>query len=515
MQYSVIFDESLLEKKIEEVKLRALAINENDLTSRFRNTYDREIFEPLRGYLEESFLSGIIAKGKNFVDKFTKGAKEIAQKVGSAIKEFSFKKVFATITKMMHKIKTKMLQSLMNLLSPLREVILKGGFCDENNKFLGKATFGKLVEVAKEAGKEVEADKILNNDVVSAIGKNANIQEVVSEGLVLEDEAEEKRKGKATFDEKDVKYMDFFQKMLFKMGVKGTKLNGFFAEISKKITQGAAITGIISIIGALLPSMGIISAIAGAVGAAIAAAPVLVMIVGAILFGIGLFMFATWLLQPYPTIQNCRIFLSTIFSGGDPFEYPDTPLGAIETVPLEKVKKTKIKPAFDFPLIQDLEEEGVEEEEPGSEEVIQEEAKDIIKQYDDLDIDMIENDDEVEKNKRIARIFARNISTKKGRDKIQDAIEAIKEDEEDNEYTDALEEFLSLINNIFLSDAISAEDEDGKKLYPYALSAENVKSFLKDKKNSIADRMTKIIDVSDNFIDRIDKANKGKGKNEK
>jgi hypothetical protein len=514
MQYSVIFDEVLLEKKIEEIKLKVLTVNENDLTSRFRNTYSKEIFEPLYGYLEESFLSGLISKGKNFVDKFTKGAKEIAQKVGSAIKEFSFKKVFASITKMMHKIKTKMLQGLMNLLAPLKEVIIKGGFCDENNKFLGKATFSKLVEVAKETGKEVEADKILNNDVVAAIGKNANIQEV-TESLVLEDEAEEKRKGKATFDEKDVKYMDFFQKMLFKMGVKGTKLNGFFAEISKKVAQGAAITGIIAIIGALLPSMGIITAIAGAVGAAIAAAPVLVMIVGAILFGIGLFMFATWLLQPYPTIENCRIFLSTIFSGGSPFDYPESTLGSIETEPLQKARKEKMKPAFDFPLIADLEEEGVEEEEPGSEEVIAQEATDIIKQYDDLDIDTIEDDEEVEKNKRIARIFVRNITTKKGRDKIQDAIETIKEDEEDNEYTETLEEFLSLISNITLSDAIAAEDEDGKKLYPYALSADSVKNFLKDKKNSIADRMTKIIDVTDNFIDRIDKVNKGKGKNEK
>lgn len=516
MHYSVIFDEALLEKKIQEVLMKTFDLNEAELTSRFRNTYSKHVFEPLRGYLEESFMSGLMTKGKNFVDNFTKGAKEIAMKVGSAIKEFSFKKIFATITKIMHKIKTSMLKSLMILLEPLKEVILKNGFCSEDNKFSAKATFQKLVEVAKDAGKEVEADKILNNNVVAAIGKNANIDDVVSESLLLfEDEAEEKRKGKATFDEKDAKYMDFFQKMLFKMGVKGTKLNGILSEISKKIAQGAAITGIISILGAMLPVAGVISAIAGAVGAAIAAAPVLVMIIGAILFGIGLFMFATWLLQPYPTIQNCRIFLSTIFNGGNPFDYPETTLGSVETEPMQQANKQKMKPAFDFPLIMDLEEEGVEEEIPGSSsKELATEAKDIIGDYDNLDIDTIEDDNEIEDNKRIARIFVRNIFTLKGRDKIQDELSALEEEEEDNDYTKLLEDFLALIDNIYQGDAIAQEDEDRNKLYPYALSSKKVQEFLKDKNNSVADRMTKIIDVTDNFIDRIDKI-KTKGNNEK
>jgi ribosome-associated protein YbcJ (S4-like RNA binding protein) len=512
MQYSVIFDESLLEKKIEEIKLNVLNINENELTTRFRNTYGKEIFEPLKGYLEESFLSGIVAKGKNFVDKFTKGAKEIATKVSSAIKEFSFKKIFATITKIMHKIKTSMLKQLMLLFEPLREVIIKNGFCTEDNKFATKDAFNKLIEIAKDSGKEVEADKVLNSDVVAAIAKSAKIEDVITEGLVTEDEAEEDRKGKAIFDENDVKFMDFFQKMMFKLGVKGTKLNGILSEISKKLVQGAAITGIISIIGALIPSAGIIAAIGGAVGAAIAAAPVLTMLIGAVLFGIGIFMFATWLLQPYPTIKNCRIFLSTIFSGSNPFDYSDATLGSIETVPMDKVKKTR--PAFNIPLIVDLEEEGVEEEIPGSPEELTKEAKDIIGDYDNLDIDTIEDDEEIEKNKRIARIFVRNIFTTEGRDKIQDELSSLEEEEEDNEYSKLLEDFLVLIENIYNGDAISQEDEDGKKLYPYALSYKKVQDFLKDKNNSIADRMSKVIDVTDNFIDRIDKI-KTKGKNEK
>ena len=45
-------------------------------------------------------------------------------------------------------------------------------------------------------------------------------------------------------------------------------------------------------------------------------------------------------------------------------------------------------------------------------------------------------------------------------------------------------------------------------MYPYALSYQKIQAYLKDKKNSVADRMTKVIDVTDNFIDRIDKINK-------
>ena len=515
MQYSVIFDEKLFEEKIEEVRLLALSLNESELTSKFKNTYNKHVFGPLYGYLEESFFSGLLKKGKDFVSNFTKGAKEIAQKVGKAIKEFSFKKVFATVTKLMHKIKTKVLKGLMNLLEPLRGVILSNKFCDENNKFSVKVAFDKLISISKEAGKEVGADKILDDEVVSAIEKNANLEGLVlAESFVFEDEAEEKEKGRATFDEKDVKYMDFFQKILFKLGVKGTKLNGVFAEISKKIATGAAITGVISIISALLPSMGIISAIAGAVGSAIAAAPVLVMLIGAVLFGIGLFMFATWLLQPYPTIENCRIFLATMFAGSNPFDYPETEVGNIETVPMEDIKP--LKPAFVFELMQDLEEEGVEEEIPGGSgsEVLAEEANDIINNYDELDIDTLEDEKEVESNSRIARIFVRNIFSKSGRDKIQDTIESIKEDEEDNNYTESLEDFLALIDDIYKSDAFKEEDEDGKKSYPFALSYSNVQEFLKSKKNSVSDRMTKVIDVTDNFIDRIDKINK-KDKDEK
>jgi hypothetical protein len=506
---SIIFDHELLEKKIQEVKILALTLNESDLNSTF-SKYPKHVFAPLEEYLNEAFLQGILKKGKDFADKFTKGAKEIATKVSSAVKEFSYKKVFLTVSKMMNKIKSKMLKSLMTLLAPLRQTIVEYGFCNEDNKFDVKATFRKLVSVAKEVGKPIGAPELLSEPVVAAMSKNINLEGTKA---LRESEEEEKEVGKAKFDEKDVKYLDFFQKMMFKLGIKDAKLNGFFSEISKKVATGAAITGVLSLIGALLPTAGIVSGIAAAAGAAVAAAPVLVMIIGAILFGIGLFMFATWLLKPYPTIENCRIFLGTIFSGAHPFDFPEVDLQTLgkNVKPEEDVESRK--PAFDYNLINDLEEEGVEEDIPGkdSKDSTVKELKDIVKMYDDLDIDTIEDEDEVKDNLSQARYFVRNIFSKAGRDRIQDHIRELRDEDDDTEYTNKLEDFLELVKEIYDSEAIELENDEGKKVYPYALDYKSVRTYLKSKKNTVSERMTKVIDVTDNFIDRVEKK-LGKGK---
>jgi hypothetical protein len=497
----IIFDQPLFEKAIEEVRLRALSLNESQLNARF-NKYPKHVFEPLHEYLNEAFLKGLLQKGKAFADKFVKGAKDIATKVASAVKEFSFKKVFATVAKMMQKIKSKVLKALLVLLAPLREVIIKYNFATEDNKFDAKTCFKKLVETAKEVGKDAGAPELLNATVVASIGKNINLTgtEAIREGK--EEEAE---KGRATFDEEDVKYMDFFQKMLTKLGVKDAKINGFFAEIAKKITQGAAITGVLSILGALLPSMGIVSSIAAAAGAAVAAAPVLVMIIGAILFGIGLFMFATWLLKPYPTIQDCETFLATIFAGAHPFDFPDATLGSIETKPMDDLKPQK--PIFNTEVMIELEREGVEEDIPGEGEGEVKETKDmkdLVNMYDDLDIDTLEDPEEVSSNIRMARKFVRNIFTQPGRDTLVDYLND-EIDENESDYAEVLQDLVSIVDKCAKINN-DEKDEDGKKLFPFALNAQKVQDFLRDKKNTAKDRITKVIDIVDNFIDRIDKA---------
>jgi hypothetical protein len=491
---SVIFDIKLFEQKVEEIRVLA-SLNENHAP--FLNKYPTHIFQPLQEYLNESLIKGIISKGADYAKTFMKGAKEIALKLSDAIKDFSFKKVFMTVSKMMQKLKAKMLKQLMLYLSPLREAIIRFEFCNEENKFELSTAFKKLVSVAKEAGKDIGAPELLTPVVVDAIRKNANLEGTTA---LRESEEIEAEKGAATFDEKDVKYMEFFQKMMYKLGIKDTKINGFLSEIVKKIATGGAMIGIFAVISSLFPTAGVLAGIAAGVGAAVAAAPVLVMIIGAIIFGIGLFMFATWLLKPYPTIENCRIFLSTLFNGSNPFDFPDMTLDVLgkNVKPEDEAKPEKI--VWNFELIDQFEEEGIEKEEEKEfgVETDDDETLQVIKDYDDLDLDLLEDEDSVNENKRSVRLFIRKIFKKKGRNDIQDMFEDLNDDDEDNEYTNELEKLFSIVDRIYTGGSLEE--------FPFALEKDSVQNYLKDRNNSISQRLTKIIDVTDNYIDRVDKS---------
>jgi len=497
---SVIFDIKLFEQKVEEIRVLA-SLNENHAP--FLNKYPTHIFQPLHEYLNESLLKGIISKGADYAKSFMKGAKEIALKISDTIKDFSFKKVFITVSKMMQKLKAKILKQMMLYLSPLREAIVRFELCNEENKFSLSNTFKKLISIAKEAGKDVGATELLTPNVVDAIRKNTNVE---GTKVLRESEEIEAEKGKATYDEKDLQFLSFFERMLVKLGVKDSKLNGFLSEIAKKVAGGAAVTGIVAVISALFPTAGVLSGIAAGIGAAVAAAPVLVMIIGAIIFGIGLFMFATWLLKPYPTIENCRIFLSTIFNGSNPFDFPDMTLDTLgkNVEPEDEAEPEKI--AWNFELITHLDDEGIdkdEEEEYGvdaeSSETHDKDTLELIKDYDDLDLDMLEDDDNVDDNKKTVRLFVRKIFKKKGRNEyIQEMFEDLKDDDEDNEYTDELEKLFSIIHRIY--------DTDISEEMPYALERKTVQDYLTDGDHSIRKRLTKVIDVTDNYIDRLEKS---------
>lgn len=165
----------------------------------------------------------------------------------------------------------------------------------------------------------------------------------------------------------------------------------------------------------------------------------------------------------------------------------------------------KMKAPLKINLINDLEEKGLEEEEEDSKALKQKEIKKLIKKYDDLDVDILEDEDEIEKNKTLATQFVNKCFTKKGRNYIKDLLSEIDNDEE-NDFTDRLKNFLSLINKIYASDVIKLVDKNGAYKYPYALDNEKVKDFLKSRNNPIDEKMTRIIDLTDHFIDRIEKA---------
>jgi hypothetical protein len=502
--YSVIFDNDLLEKKIEEIRVLS-SINENNAP--FLNRYPKHVFEPLHEYLNESLIKGIINKGVDYAKSFMKGAKEIAQKVSSAVKDFSYKKVFMTVTKMMQKLKAKILKQLMLILSPLREAIIRFEMCNEENEFSVSATFKKLISVAKEAGAPIGAKELLSEPVILAIRKNVNLEGTKA---LRESEEIEAEKGRATYDKEDMQFLSFFERMLLKLGVKDSKLNGFLSEIAKKLAVGGAVTGIVSIIASFFPTAGMLSTIAAAIGGAVAAAPALIMIIGAILFGIGLFMFATWLLKPYPTIENCRIFLSSIFAGANPFDFPDATLGTLaNSVEPEKDSKPQ-KPTWNIEVIDQFEEEGIDaddQEEFGVEPITEELAK-IVKMYDDLDLDMLEDEDEVKDNRRLVRSFIRNIFKEKGRDKIQDMFDDIEDEDNDTEYTDELGKLFTILDVIYTSGVLDEKDDDGEIKFPFGLHRDSIIDFLKNRHNPLHKRLSKIIDVTDSIIDRIDKAKK-------
>ena len=133
------------------------------------------------------------------------------------------------------------------------------------------------------------------------------------------------------------------------------------------------------------------------------------------------------------------------------------------------------------------------------------EKKNLIKKYEDIDIDILEDADEIENNKNIVGKFINNIYEIKGRQALSDILIQNIEEEEDNDYTNELIKMLQLINDIYSSNYLSEEDNEGKKVYPYALNYNKVKDFINDKNNSLGDRMSKVIDVTDNFIDRLEK----------
>jgi hypothetical protein len=130
-----------------------------------------------------------------------------------------------------------------------------------------------------------------------------------------------------------------------------------------------------------------------------------------------------------------------------------------------------------------------------------------IKKYDDLHLDLLEDDDQVNENKRQVRFFVRNIFLESGREAISDMFYDIKDDGEDNEYTDELAILFSIINDIYKSGILEVKNKDDQQEFPFALQKDNVKEFLKNKVNSLSSRVSKIIDVTDNILDRIDKSN--------
>jgi hypothetical protein len=134
-----------------------------------------------------------------------------------------------------------------------------------------------------------------------------------------------------------------------------------------------------------------------------------------------------------------------------------------------------------------------------------EQVRELTNAYDSLNAELLEDDDEVEENAIIVDCFIdsavygvgdirffRETSFPKGKTK--------------NKYELEMVRFLDIICKLYDSTAYQKTIdglENSKKVYPFGLDNRKVIAYLEDETNSRCDKMSKLIDVTDSFIDRI------------
>lgn len=132
-------------------------------------------------------------------------------------------------------------------------------------------------------------------------------------------------------------------------------------------------------------------------------------------------------------------------------------------------------------------------------------AREIVPLYDNIDISILEN--ECLNYPKISNFFIDALFVRERRSalirKLEEKIKILKE--WDDDYRRELLNLLILIDLIYSSYVYSEKDDDGKKRYNYALDSKSIKSFLSDSTVSLNKKISKIIDCTDNFIDRIAK----------
>ena len=137
---------------------------------------------------------------------------------------------------------------------------------------------------------------------------------------------------------------------------------------------------------------------------------------------------------------------------------------------------------------------------------LQKEAVNLVRWYNDLDIEVLEDEDELDKNKKITALFISDCHTKAGRERIRVAIKQIRDDGKYNEYTYVLEGLLTLIDNIYGSLVYKELDSENKPIFLFRLDQKKVRDKLADRSVPKIDKMERIISCVESFITRIGNA---------
>ena len=141
---------------------------------------------------------------------------------------------------------------------------------------------------------------------------------------------------------------------------------------------------------------------------------------------------------------------------------------------------------------------------PESEEKGNNLIKKLTKDYDDLNVEVLEDCDRVNENSLIVETLINNII--KGEQGRKFLIKEIQFTEfEDLIHAQLVIQLFYIINEIYNSTAYQ-KTVAGKKVFPFGLDNPKVIDYLKNKDNSLCDRISKLIDVTDSFVDRIAKS---------
>ena len=331
-----------------------------------------------------------VKKGVNVVGDAMKGFKDaiikIFNKIKEGLKNISFSKMLDKAKASFKKMKKALFGQIAATLEVLRLPLIEKGWVSEDNKFKTSVAFKQIMIWTKEDKKlsgDVDISKSqkefgILNDKMGDITMETVTYKNESMGIILEGDetiktfepkdqvkSGEKFESGTKLTEESLKTggYGFFKRILFHMGIKEAKAN----SIVSMIIKSAIISGIIALL--LGPIMGLFGisiggAIAGATAGATAlsatSAAVLLMI-GGILIALGLFMVITWIIKPYPNVNDLKAYLKAWFHA-----YPDGIPHDDETECEAKIRKRmariKNKKAMKWELIKWLDDKCINDD---------------------------------------------------------------------------------------------------------------------------------------------------------
>lgn len=128
------------------------------------------------------------------------------------------------------------------------------------------------------------------------------------------------------------------------------------------------------------------------------------------------------------------------------------------------------------------------------------ECRKIVRSYNQLDLDLLENIDEIEKNNILIRDFIRKIYNIEGRDGFHEILEYSFEDNKENLYIAELDDLFRIIKKIYALGINNKTDNENNRIFPFALDSSLMHRFLKNPKKSTGEKLSLVIDATNDLI---------------